>query len=286
MYQRSETIGSKAFIFPFFFYSNKINLMKNGFMKMNLIVEAKNLEKTYMQGKVPVHALRGLNFHLREGEFVAVVGPSGSGKSTLLNMLGALDQPTKGKIVIDGKDISKLNQKQLARLRQKIGFVFQFFNLIPRLSAYKNVELAMSIQKLSKDKRKRKAEEYLHMVGLGDRMNHAPNELSGGEQQRVAIARALAQDPRFLLMDEPSGNLDTKTKDIIMNLIMKLNKTYGVTIIIITHDMEIARKAKRIVHLVDGEIDNNQEDTLSLQKDTEKMKFISRPNIELEGLSE
>ena len=255
-------------------------------MKMDLIVKAKNLEKTYLQGKVPVYALRGLNFQLKEGEFVAVVGPSGSGKSTLLNMIGALDQPTKGRIVIDGKDISKLNEKQLAKLRQKIGFVFQFFNLIPRLSAYKNVELAMNIQKLSKDKRKRKTEEYLRMVGLEDRMNHAPNELSGGEQQRVAIARALAQEPRFLLMDEPSGNLDTKTKEIIMNLIMKLNKTYGVTIIIITHDMEIARKAKRIVHLVDGQIDNKQEDILSLQNDTEKMKFISRPDIELEGVSE
>jgi len=178
---------------------------------MTKIVEAINLKKTYMLGKVPVEALRGINLKVEEGEFLSILGPSGSGKSTLLNLIGALDKPTEGKVFIEGVDIATLNDNQLADLRRKIGFVFQFFNLIPRLTAKQNVELSMAIAGLSKDQRRKRTEELLEIVGLKERMNHKPTELSGGEQQRVAIARALANNPTFLLMDEPTGNIDSKT---------------------------------------------------------------------------
>jgi len=224
---------------------------------MKFVVQTIGLKKNYMLGKVPVEALRGIDFSVKEGDFVAILGPSGSGKSTLLNMIGALDLPTAGQVIIGGKDISKLNNNQLAELRQQIGFVFQFFNLISRLTAFQNVELSMTIQKIPKLERINKTEQILQMVGLGDRMYHKPNELSGGEQQRVAIARALAKNPKYLLLDEPTGNVDTKTRDKIMELIINLNKRYGMTIIVITHDPEIAKRSKRIVYLVDGRLDQN-----------------------------
>ena len=167
---------------------------------MVAIVEAIDLKKTYMLGKVPVEALRGVNLQIDAGEFVSILGPSGSGKSTMLNLIGALDKPTSGRLLIDGMDISTLNDNQLAELRLKIGFVFQFFNLIPRLSARDNVELAMSIANMSKRKRRKRAIELLETVGLKERMKHKPAELSGGQQQRVAIARALANNPKFLLL--------------------------------------------------------------------------------------
>ncbi|MEM2686955.1 MAG: ABC transporter ATP-binding protein, partial [Thermoproteota archaeon] len=169
------------------------------------IIKTVDLRKTYMQGKIPVEALRGVNLEVGEGEFLSVLGPSGSGKSTLLNLIGALDKPTGGRLFIENIDVSALNENQLADLRMRIGFVFQFFNLIPRFTARENVELPMSIAGLSKGERRKRAEELLQMVGLASRMNHKPTELSGGEQQRVAIARALANNPRFLLMDEPTG---------------------------------------------------------------------------------
>lgn len=218
------------------------------------VVEAVNLRKTYMLGKVPVEALRGVNLKVESGDFVAILGPSGSGKSTLLNLIGALDKPTDGTMLIDGVDISKLNDNQLAALRRKIGFVFQFFNLIPRFTARENVELVMSIADIGKNERRKRAEELLEAVGLKDRMNHKPTELSGGQQQRVAIARALANNPRFLLMDEPTGNVDSKTAREIMNLIKALNEEKGVTIIMVTHDQHLAREAKRIVQIFDGVI--------------------------------
>ncbi|MHA1488214.1 MAG: ABC transporter ATP-binding protein [Promethearchaeota archaeon] len=220
-----------------------------------------------MLGEVPVWALKGIDFYVKEGEFVSIIGPSGSGKSTLLNMIGALDLPTAGQVIIGGKDISKMNNNELAELRQQIGFVFQFFNLISRLTAFKNVELSMSIQKIPKSKRIRKTEEILRMVGLGDRMYHKPSELSGGEQQRVAIARALAKNPKYLLLDEPTGNVDTKTRDKIMDLIIDLNKKYGMTIIIITHDPEIAKRSRRMVHIVDGRMIESSEEYDFLNKD-------------------
>jgi len=207
-----------------------------------------------MLGKVPVNALRGLNLKVEKGDFLTILGPSGSGKSTLLNMIGALDKPTEGKVLINGVDVSTLNDNQLADLRQSIGFVFQFFNLIPRLSARGNVELPLSIAGLGKNEKRKRAEELLESVGLKERMNHKPSELSGGERQRVAIARALANNPRFLLMDEPTGNIDSKTAKEIIGLVKRLNKDEGVTIIMITHDQQLATQAKRIVKMLDGTI--------------------------------
>ena len=219
---------------------------------MATIVEAVNLKKTYMLGKIPVKALRGVNLKVESGEFLSILGPSGSGKSTLLNLIGALDKPTAGAILIDGVDVSKLNDNQLSDLRSRIGFVFQFFNLIPRFTARANVELSLSITGVNKAKRKERAEDLLVTVGLKDRINHKPTELSGGQQQRVAIARALANNPKFLLMDEPTGNIDSKTASEIMNLVKKLNEDEGVTIIMVTHDQHLARKAKRTVQMFDG----------------------------------
>jgi putative ABC transport system ATP-binding protein len=219
---------------------------------MTTIVEARNLRKVYMLGKVPVEALRGVNLKVEEGEFLSVLGPSGSGKSTLLNLIGALDKPTEGKIFIEGVDVSTLNDGQLADLRRRIGFVFQFFNLIPRFTARQNVELPMAIAGLGKEERRRRAEELLKVVGLADRMNHKPAELSGGEQQRVAIARALANNPRFLLMDEPTGNIDSKNAMEIIQLVKRLNQEKGITIIMVTHDQRLASEANRTVHMLDG----------------------------------
>ena len=222
-------------------------------MPMVLVVEAIDLKKTYMLGKIPVEALRGVNLKVESGDFLAVLGPSGSGKSTLLNLVGALDKPTSGTLLIDGVDVSKLSDNQLSDLRRRVGFVFQFFNLIPRFTARDNVELSLSIAGVSKSERKKRAEELLETVGLSDRINHKPAELSGGQQQRVAIARALANKPKFLLLDEPTGNIDSKTAREIMRLIKKLNEE-GVTIIMVTHDQHLAREAKRIVQVFDGVI--------------------------------
>lgn len=221
---------------------------------MSTIVEAINLKKTYMLGKVPVKALRGVNLKVESGDFLSIVGPSGSGKSTLLNLIGALDKPTSGMLRIDGSDISKLNDNQLTDLRRRVGFVFQFFNLIPRFTARGNVELPMSIAGVSRAERKRHAEELLETVGLRERMNHKPAELSGGERQRVAIARALANNPGFLLMDEPTGNVDSKTTNELLGIIKGLNEEKSVTIIMVTHDQGLAREANRTVQMFDGAI--------------------------------
>jgi putative ABC transport system ATP-binding protein len=218
------------------------------------IVEAVNVTKTYMLGKVPVEALRGVDLKVETGDFVSILGPSGSGKSTMLNLIGALDKPTAGTLLIDGVDISTLNDNQLADLRRRIGFVFQFFNLIPRLTARDNVELSMSISDTGRAQRRKRAEELLETVGLKDRINHKPAELSGGQQQRVAIARALANNPRFLLLDEPTGNIDSKTASEVIGLIKKLNVENNVSIIMVTHDQHLAREAKRTVQMFDGQI--------------------------------
>jgi putative ABC transport system ATP-binding protein len=220
---------------------------------MGPVVEAVDLKKTYMLGKIPVEALRGVNLKVESGDFLAVLGPSGSGKSTLLNLIGALDKPTAGKMLIDDVDVSTLSDNRLADLRLRIGFVFQFFNLIPRFTARYNVELSMSIMGRSKAERRKRAEELLETVGLKDRINHKPAELSGGQRQRVAIARALANDPRFLLMDEPTGNIDSKTAEEVMSLVKRINEK-GVTIIMVTHDQRLASEAKRTVQIIDGVI--------------------------------
>jgi putative ABC transport system ATP-binding protein len=222
--------------------------------KRVIVVEAIDVKKTYMLGKVPVEAVRGVNFRVGEGDFVAILGPSGSGKSTMLNLIGALDKPTSGQLFVDGVDIGTLNDNQLSERRLKIGFVFQFFNLIPRLTARDNVELAMSIANMSKSQRRARALELLETVGLKDRVNHKPAELSGGQQQRVAIARALANNPKFLLLDEPTGNVDSKTAGEVLTLIKRLNIENNVSIIMVTHDEKLAHQAKRIVKMFDGEI--------------------------------
>jgi putative ABC transport system ATP-binding protein len=218
------------------------------------VVEAIDVKKTYMLGKVPVEALRGVNLKVDSGDFISILGPSGSGKSTMLNLIGALDKPTSGTLRIDGVDISTLNDNQLADVRLKIGFVFQFFNLIPRLTARDNVELAMSIADTTKAQRRKHALELLETVGLKERVNHKPAELSGGQQQRVAIARALANNPKFLLLDEPTGNVDSKTASEVITLIKKLNIEQNVSIIMVTHDQHLARIARRTVEMFDGEI--------------------------------
>lgn len=218
------------------------------------LIEIIDLEKQYMMGDVPVDALRGVDLTVYPGEFVAVLGPSGSGKSTMLNMIGALDKPTKGTVKIEGVDLTTMNESQLAEVRRRIGFLFQFFNLIGRLNARESVELPMAIQGIGRAERRKSAEALLEMVGLKDRIEHKPQELSGGERQRVAIARALASNPTFLLLDEPTGNIDSKTATELMELIADLNKSEGITMIMITHDQRIADYASRQVHLLDGKI--------------------------------
>jgi putative ABC transport system ATP-binding protein len=223
---------------------------------MVAVLQAVNLEKSYMLGNVSVQALCGINLKVEEGEFVAILGPSGSGKSTLLNMLGALDIPSTGSVRIGKHDVTSLNDSELALLRRKIGIVFQFFNLIGRLNARENVELPLSIANIQRSKRRKRAEVLLELVGLKDRMMHKPAELSGGERQRVAIARALAASPDFLLMDEPTGNIDSQTAKELMTLIKDLNKNQGVTIVMVTHDQNMAKYATRVLHLLDGRIIN------------------------------
>jgi len=222
------------------------------------VIEIRNLTKIYMMGQVPVEALRGVSLSVQKGEFIAVIGPSGSGKSTLLNMIGALDRPTSGTILINRVDITTLGDNQLADLRQNVGFVYQTFNLISRLNAIGNVELPLSIVGIPKKERRFKAEVMLKIVGLGDRMHHKPSELSGGERQRVAVARALINNPSFIIMDEPTGNLDTKTGLEIMEFAKKLNREHGITLIIVTHDIEIGNQARRIIRLRDGLIESDE----------------------------
>jgi putative ABC transport system ATP-binding protein len=218
------------------------------------LIQLKEVKKSYLMDEVNVQALCGINLEIGNDEFVAIMGPSGSGKSTLLHMIGALDRPSSGKVLINGVDISKLDDSKLARLRgREIGFVFQTFNLYPTLTALENVELPMMIVEKNKKDRKERAMQLLKMVGLEARANHLPSQLSGGERQRVAIARALSNDPNLILADEPTGNLDSKSGDEIMRMFVELNKK-GKTVVVITHDQTIASRAKRIVRIRDGEI--------------------------------
>jgi putative ABC transport system ATP-binding protein len=222
---------------------------------MTPVVETIDLSKTYMSGGRPLEVLKDVNLTIEPGEFMAVMGPSGSGKSTLLNMIGALDRPTKGKVFINGVDLSQLNDNKLADLRNReIGFIFQFFNLIPRMDAQGNVELPMAIRGTSRSKRTARAQELLKLVGLAERSDHKPSQLSGGEQQRVAIARALANEPHLILADELTGNLDSTTGAEIMNLLKRLNKEEGKTFILITHDPQVGQSTDRLVQLRDGEL--------------------------------
>lgn len=222
-------------------------------MSSKYLVEANGLKKIYKLGKTEVHALRGVDLKASPGEFVAVMGVSGSGKSTLLHLLGALDRPTEGSIKIDGVDLSTLKDSQLADIRsKKIGFVFQFFNLLTRLTALRNVQLPLEIAGAPGKEAQKRALEMLKLVGLEDRASHRPTELSGGEQQRVAVARALINNPKILLADEPTGNLDTKTGLEILQLLKQINKEKSKTLIIVSHDLRVAELADRTVNLRDG----------------------------------
>ncbi len=219
------------------------------------VVDARDLTKVYQMGDVEVHALRGLSMLIEPGEIVAIMGPSGSGKSTLMNMLGCLDSPTSGEYYLDGERVAGMVEDQLADIRnRKVGFVFQGFNLLLRSSALANVELPLRYSSTNGRSRRGMAKSALEVVGLGDRMNHRPNELSGGEQQRVAIARAIVNEPSILMADEPTGNLDTKSGDEIMELLLCLNHDQGTTLIVVTHDPEIAAHTGRVVNIRDGRV--------------------------------
>lgn len=223
----------------------------------NIIVELKNVHKDYRMGKITVHALDGISIKIKKGEFVALVGTSGSGKSTAMHIMGCLDVPTKGEIIFNGEPITRgYDQNKLAEIRgKKIGFIFQQFNLMGTSTALDNVLLPMIFRsEISAQKEKQRAEELLEEVGLKNRVNHKPSEMSGGEQQRIAIARALVNDPEVVFADEPTGNLDSKTGELIMNYFRKINKERGKTIVLVTHDTKLAQQADRIIKLKDGRI--------------------------------
>jgi len=218
----------------------------------DFVITAENIKKVYLMGEVEVYALRGVSLEVKQGEVLAIMGPSGSGKSTLMNIIGALDRPTSGNYYLNGKLVSDLKDDELALIRNReVGFVFQTFNLLARHTAIANVELPMRYAGITNGRRK-KAIEALEAVGLGDRIHHKPNELSGGQQQRVAIARALINQPAIILADEPTGNLDTKSGLEILDILLRLNKEGGTTLIFVTHDPDIATKTERIIYLRDG----------------------------------
>jgi putative ABC transport system ATP-binding protein len=227
------------------------------------MIKLENVTRVYQMGQTLVQALRGLNLEIADGEFVAIMGPSGSGKSTLLHLIGGLDLPTTGQVLLDDLDIAQQNGNQLAELRgRKVGFVFQTFNLVPTLSALKNVELPMIFQKVPRKERYEKARRLLEQVGLGDRLHHKPSELSGGECQRVAIARALANNPQILLADEPTGNLDAESGEQIMQILKRLNEEQKMTIIVVTHNPDVARYAHRIIRMRYGQIEEIAQNAL------------------------
>ncbi|MBN2043823.1 MAG: ABC transporter ATP-binding protein [Anaerolineales bacterium] len=218
-----------------------------------MVVDAKDLRKIYKMGEMEVHALRGLDIQIRRGEVLSIMGPSGSGKSTLMNMLGCLDRPTSGEYHLDGESVAEMNDDQLADIRnRKVGFVFQSFNLLPRATAISNVELPLRYANMGGRERRERAIAALESVGLGDRVHHTPAELSGGQQQRVAIARALVNTPAIIMADEPTGNLDSTSGEEIMQLLLNLNQENRTTLIIVTHDPEVAELTNRVVMIRDG----------------------------------
>ncbi len=222
---------------------------------MTNVVDLDRVKKNYRRDKFDIEVLAGVTFTVPEGGFVALMGPSGSGKSTLLNLLAGIDRPTSGGLSVAGQDIARLNESELAQWRHRhIGFIFQFYNLIPVLTAFENVELPLTLTRLSKAQRKIKAETALSVVGLGDRMRHFPRQLSGGQEQRVAIARAIVTDPDLLLADEPTGDLDSKSAEDVLDLLVQLNQDFGKTIVMVTHDPRAAARAKTVLHLEKGRL--------------------------------
>ncbi|MCX6741918.1 MAG: ABC transporter ATP-binding protein [Candidatus Pacearchaeota archaeon] len=224
---------------------------------MESVIKLDDVWKKYeMGGTEPLVVLKEISLEIKKGEFVAITGPSGSGKSTMMHIVGALDTPSWGNVYLKNKNVSDLSESSLANLRGKtIGFIFQDFNLLPTLTALENVMIPMELLDKSESEARKKAKELLEMLGLGDRLNHKPNELSGGQQQRVAIARSLANDPEVILADEPTGNLDSKTGMFIMDFLGKLNTEEGKTVILVTHDLDLVNYAKRVIHIKDGKID-------------------------------
>ncbi|GAB4525096.1 MAG: ABC transporter ATP-binding protein [Anaerolineae bacterium] len=221
----------------------------------DIVILAENVERDLPLGKTTIHALRGVSMSIYQGELVGIVGPSGSGKSTLLGIIGGLDKPTRGRVEIDGIDITRMNEDQLTEIRnEKIGFIFQFFNLIPTLTALENVALPIQFARKTTYNPNKRAKELLDMLGLGDRLRHRPSELSGGQQQRVAIARALANNPPLLLADEPTGNLDTESGTVVLDALKTIQRESGTTIVIVTHDRALAETTDRVLTLVDGQI--------------------------------
>jgi len=232
-----------------------------------LVLETEKLEKIYKLGNRQVRAISDVNLKVKKGEFISIMGPSGSGKTTLLNILGCLDRPTYGKVILDGVDITKAPERELYKVRRhKVGFIFQTFNLLPYLSAIENVELPMEGTEKSKEEKRKRARELLRLVGLSERENHRPYRLSAGEQQRIAIARALANNPAIVLADEPTGNLDAKTKYEIVRLLGKLNIDQGTTIVMVTHDSHIAAHAGRMLFLSDGKLLEKEKQGTHIQK--------------------
>lgn len=242
-----------------------------------LLLKTEKLGKVFKMGGRTIRALSEVNLQIKKGDFISIMGPSGSGKTTLLNMLGCLDKPTEGKVILDGKDVTKVSEKGLYKIRRhKVGFVFQTFNLMPYLNAIENVELPMEGTEKSKDQRKQRARELLKLVGLSEREDHRPHRLSAGEQQRVAIARALANNPSIVLADEPTGNLDVKTKYEFIRLLGELNSEQGTTIIMVTHDSHIAARAGRMLFLSDGKLLAKEKQGTQLSKDALKCPDCGR----------
>jgi len=228
-------------------------------MERTNIITVENVSRLYLQGKVEVAALRSLSLQVSSGEFTAICGPSGSGKTTLLNLIGALDHPTSGRVIIEGQDLTSLNRQELSILRRdRIGFVFQSYNLIPVLTAYENAELVLSVQGVSLRERKEKVMTLLKAVGLEGLEDRRPSELSGGQQQRVAIARALASDPAVILADEPTANVDSETAVLLLDLMQELNQSHQATFVFSTHDPRVMERARRLVHMVDGQIESDE----------------------------
>ena len=224
---------------------------------MSNVIEIRNIIRDFPLGQETVHVLKGIDLDIQRGDYLAIMGPAGSGKSTLMNLLGCLDTPTSGSYNLNGKDVSKMSDDELAEIRNnEIGFVFQTFNLLPRTTALENVALPMIYAGISKKERTQRAEEVLEDVGLADRMDHKPNQLSGGQRQRVAVGRALVNNPSIILADEPTGNLDSKTSEEIMDLLDEIHKN-GNTVIVVTHEEDIAAKAHRIIRLIDGMVDSD-----------------------------
>jgi putative ABC transport system ATP-binding protein len=238
-------------------------------------------------GELTLNILKGISFEVKRGEFIGIIGPSGSGKSTLLGIIGGLDSPTTGKVYIDNEDITDLNERALTRIRnEKIGFVFQQFNLIPTLTALENVALPVQFSTRSKNNPEKRAKELLTLLGLGDRLRHRPSQLSGGQQQRVAIARALANDPPLLLCDEPTGNLDTESGEVVMDALRRVQVEMNGTIIIVTHDMDVASQCDRVVSLIDGEIADDVDPRTTAQLAAVQMIKDKRATGEMKTLRE